>query len=816
MEDANAPLSLAMKRALSVPELIGHAELLTRSGQAGEAIDLYREWLAYNVTHPYVHLIHYNFGVVLLNAQAFQDAKQAFNEAIRLQPDFFPSYINLGNALEALGSPEEAAACWQQIVDRLPNLTAEIIGYKTSALKQMARVRGMGEAEAVLRQSLEIDPNQHEVMEHWINWRQLQCKWPVLEPFGACDKAHLMKGFAPLSLAVYTDDPMLQLSTAWMYHQSEIGQSLPTFQDTQLALRHAPSSRLRVGYLSSDLRVHAIGYLMAEIFELHDRRSVEVFIYSVGPQFDDFLSRRIKAAAEHWCDGSKLNDVELAKQIVVDKIEILIDINGYTNSARTKMLALRPAPVIVNWLGYPGTMGSPYHNYIIADKFIIPPEHEIFYSEQVVRLPCYQPNDRQRYVIDHRPTRKEVGLPEGVMVYGCFNGVKKITAFTWQLWLQVLQQVPGSVLWLLHENDLAKERLLALAAGQGVGPERIFFAPRLNNHEHMARYPLVDLMLDSTPYGAHTTASDALWMGVPILTLAGLSFPARVCGSLVSAAGLPELVCYTVETFVVQAVELGLNRGRLMQLRQRLIKHRDQSVLFNTPMLVAELEKLYAGMHADWMSDSLPWPNLSNLDVYQDVGIELDEDGVWFFTFENLVVAYLEKLIEKDRLCFLPDDSRLWTQSVRTRHAEKQQHFVVSVVEFDQADDLDGLMAFVQRANHKIESLLHAVVELLAQVRIRPAYILAMMLANAGYRNATIALSLCVGGVVFENQEEESRGLGYLQVESAGMTVEQKIVFVDKIVLPMLKFLRSGAFAKQAPDRVVLLSGRLQSMLVDR
>ncbi|MEO5330632.1 MAG: hypothetical protein H7839_01305 [Magnetococcus sp. YQC-5] len=808
-----AHLSPDQRRALSMSDLIGHAETLRMHGQIGLAAELYQEWLTHNATHPNLHFIYYNQGVVLLESNDLTGAKQAFNEAIRCQPDFFPTYINLGNVLERLGSPQEAAECWRQIVNRTPNVNAETIGYKTSALKQIARVKGMEEAEIALQQSLEINPHQHEVIEHWINWRQVQCKWPVIVPFAQCDKSLLMKGFAPLSMAVYTDDPLLQLSNACMYHKSEIGQPQPTFQHTHSTLLATPSTRPRVGYLSSDLRVHAIGYLMVELFELHDRNRVEVFVYSIGQQFEDPIRQRIRTAVEHWRDLSVMTDVQAAEQIIADRIEILVDVNGYTHSARTKLLAMRPAPVIVNWLGYPGTMGSPYHNYIISDGFIIPKEHEIYYSEHVMRLPCYQPNDRKRYVVEHRPSRQEVGLPENVIVYGCFNSIKKITAFTWNLWMRILREVPDSVLWLLFESDQVKERMLELARQQGLGSDRVLSASRMVNHEHMARYPLVDLMLDSAPYGAHTTASDALWMGVPILTFAGLSFPARVCGSLVRAAGLAELVCDTPEAYVTRAVELGRNRELLRVYRQRLLVQRDSCVLFDTPSLTTHLEGLYHQMWADFRHGTVPRPDLSNLDLYQQIGIELDQEGSWFLTPANLTKAYMEKLLQKDQLYFIRDDHRLWSNEVRHHHAVSKRHFLDTVVRLDDADNLDAFLQFVQEKNRDPQEMMVALEEVLSNHRVRAAYILAMLLANSGYRTPAMALALCLGGLLFGNPMEEARGLEYWPDQLKTLSVAQKNTLSKKILVPILNLLHTDLFVNTDPTGLRRLQWIVQSAI---
>lgn len=788
-----ASLTPAMQRQLSLPELVALTSQMALSGQTRLILGLYQEWLAHNASHPLVHFAYFNYSVVLTNVGELPAAKEALTIAIGQKPDFFAAYINLGNLLERLVSPQAAAECWQQLVDRLSVVNLENIGYKNMACKQIGRVLTLDKAEFALQQSLELNPRQHDALEHWISWRQQQCKWPVIVPFGTCDKAHLMQGFAPLSLAAYTDDPMLQLATACMYNKTEIGQPAITFLDDHKSEPDTlPSAPIRVGYLSSDLRMHAIGFLMGEIFGLHDRGQVEVFVYNTSALTHDQIQNRIQGAVEHWCDLVALSDEEAARRILADRIEILIDVNGYTQSARLKMLAMRPAPIIVNWLGFPGTMGSPYHHYILADGFIIPFEHEIFYSEKVLRLPCYQPNDRQRYVVEARPTRQEMGLPEEAMVYSCFNGVRKITAFTWRLWCEILQQVPGSVLWLMHENDAAQNRLLELAAEQGIGQERVIFATMQANHLHLARYPLVDLVLDTFPYGAHTTASDAFWMGVPILTLAGLSFASRVCGSLVSAAGLPDLVCATPEEYVARAVAFGQNRALLLPYRQKILAQRDTSVLFDTSSLVSHLERLFVQMRADFRQGNLPRPDLSNLELYQEIGIELDGDGASFQTLEGLLAAYTKKLSQKDALSFLRDDGRLWSSAARALQVERRRlGFLETVVRLDDARDLGALLQFVQMPSHETQAMLLAVSELIQQVRLQAAYIVAMVLANQGQHHPAISIALCVGGVLQHNPQEEMRGRQTLPAELETIPQPLRSLFATTHFRPVEQFLQT-------------------------
>ncbi len=800
MSSADLTLSSTKIAELTIAELVTLADQMAALAQSQQIIDLYKAWLTHHGADGFVHLAYYNLGVALTNSGDLEGAREALSAAIRLYPDFFAAYINLGGVLERLVSPEAAASCWQELVNRMAVVSAENIDYKNSAFKQMGRVLELEQAETALRQALEFNPHQHDVVEHWLSWRQQQCKWPVVEPFAQCDKAHLMKGFAPLSLATYTDDPLLQLANARMYNKTEIGQPKITFFETHQALLATPVGRIRVAYLCSDLRLHAVGFLMAEIFELHDREKVEVFIYNTGRPVGDHIAQRIQAAAEHWCDLFALSDEEAAKQIIADRIEIIIDVNGYTQTARLKLLAMRPAPIIVNWLGFPGTIGSPYHNYLIADGVLVPEGHEIFYSEKVLRLPCYQPNNRQRFVADRQPSRQEAGLPEGVMVYSCFNAVRKITAFTWEMWCRILHRVPESVLWLLKENEQATARLLAMAKAHGIAQERIIFAEMQQNHDHLARYPLVDLVLDTSPYGAHTTASDALWMGVPILTLEGLSFPARVCSSLVRAAGLPELVCTTAEDYEERAVALGLDRVPLMRYRQHLLAHRDHSVLFDTPSLVFHLEGLLAQMQADFRQGRLPRPDLVNLEIYQEIGIELDSDGVWFGTLESLHKAYREKLIEQDRLSLLPVDRRLWSDKPEDSVPNKPD-LLATLLRLDGAGDLQGYLQCIHDNAHDFIGLRLALDGLLAEMRVSGGYIVAMLLANGGHQDVMTSFALCVGGALHDNYGETARGLALLSTQFDALSVEQQQRMIHRVIGPVLQGLHSKGvdLAKLSP-----------------
>ncbi|MEO6603202.1 MAG: glycosyl transferase, partial [Polyangiaceae bacterium] len=606
--------------------------------------------------------------VTLSDAEQLEPARQCLENAIALNPDFMPAYINLGRIHERLGSVGLALAQWSAALARLSPVTGLSVAHKTTTLNQSARALEAADqdepAEQMLRSSLELDATQREAIQHLVALRQRQCEWPAVLPSERVSLAALIQGLSPLSAAALTDDPLLQLAIAAHYNQLDVGEPVAIIQE-RAPVTAAPGP-LRVGYLSSDLREHAVGYLMTEVFGLHDRERVEVFAYYCGPDSKDPLHQHFKATAHHFTSITQLDDSEAARRIAGDQLNLLVDLNGYTRDARLKVVAQRPAPVIVNWLGFPGSMASPYHHYLIADDFIVPESHEAYYSEKVLRLPCYQPSLRTRGVAPNRPTRAEVGLPQDATVFCCFNGVHKIHPFTFDRWLTILARVPGSVLWLLGSNDATNARLQSYAATHGIAKDRLVFAQKLANPHHLARYALADLFLDTTPYGAHTTASDALWSGVPVLTLSGRSFASRVCGSLVRAAGIPELVCETATHFVEAAVRYGNDRAALEPLRERLRAGRDTSTLFDMPALVRNLEGLYARMWQAHESGRLPRPNLRNLDVYLEVGSKqaLDAIEVQALPEAEYRQHWLERLARRHQHRPIDADSRLISEAV--------------------------------------------------------------------------------------------------------------------------------------------------------
>lgn len=655
----------AMVQDMSVLDLIKTAEVLKQNGPAGAVESLYAAWIEKNSQHPTLFAVLFNYSVVLSDAGNLAAAEECLNRVIALNPDFLQAYINLGRIHERKGSPGLAIAQWSAAVGRLEAVNGSAVTHKTMALNQIARtLESLNQdepAEASLRQSLEIDNQQREVVQHLLALRQRQCEWPVVLPSERISARLLMEGMSPLSVAAYADDPLLQLATSWNYNLRDVGVPAEVYESWPAA---QAGGKLRIGYLSSDLREHAVGYLMSDVFGLHDRSKVEVFAYYCGPIPQDPMLEQFRTACDHWLDITQMSDQAAAKRMVEDGIQILVDLNGYTREARLKLVAMRPAPVIVNWLGYPGSMASPYHHYLIADETIIPEDAELYYSERVLRLPCYQPNLRARKVAPTAPTRADAKLPEDATVFCCFNGVHKLTRPTYESWLQILAGVPGSVLWLLGSGEGVNNRLRDYAAQRGIAAERIVFAEKLANPFHLARYTLADLFLDTTPYGAHTTASDALWAGVPVLTTCGRSFPARVCASLVRAAGLPELVCDTPADFVARAVALGNDRPQLQALRERLRAGRDTCILFDTPLLVRSLEGLFERMWQDYRSGALPEPDLRGLEAYFEVGCGANYEEPQMQDIADYHGWWRENLARRNRYRRVYPDGRLLRETL--------------------------------------------------------------------------------------------------------------------------------------------------------
>lgn len=646
---------------LPLEELLVTANTLS----VDEARQLYQVWISFNKAHPLLFIAHFNCSTLLQQLGDEQGGEVELRAALALKADFAPACINLGSSLERQGKAKEAVDQWRDGLDKMAAISADGVNYKVTLLKQISRVlsdnHSLAAAETMLTQCLELVPDARDVAEQFVAARLSQCKWPMTPDNGKFTRRSLVSRLHPLSVCAYTDDPLFQLAASDKY----VRQMSPIEdRTTRFDRRSAPietNRKLRIGYVSSDLRHHAVGYLMVNFFEEHDRNDFEVFAYYTGIKADDPIQARIKASVDHWRDIRGITDDEAAAKIAEDGIDILVDVNGHTRDARIGVFARRPAPIQVNWLGYPGTMGSSFHQYIVADDWTIPEYAENWYSERVLRLPCYQPNDRKRIIDEAVATRADFGLPDDAFVFCCFNASHKFTRFSFDRWMEIMRATENSVLWLLDYAPETNQRLREQAEARGISGSRLVFAAKLPNPRHLARYPLADMFLDSVPYGAHTTASDALWMGVPVLTWSGRCFASRVCGSLLRSAGLPDMVCETPEEFVARGIHLsGAGRGELEIIKARLLANRDTCTLFDVAKLSRSLEGLYRQMRDEYLSGSMPQPRLTNLESYFEIGIAQDHEIREMGAVTDYEGFYRAQLARRHYHHRMEADGRLW------------------------------------------------------------------------------------------------------------------------------------------------------------
>ncbi len=590
-----AAMAQAQASAMSLLDLIGRAETLKAAGRADASIALYRQWIASLSEQqlPLVFVAQFNLGVLLGAKADHVGAEAAYRAAIAVNPKLFEAWFNLGSQLESLKRPDEALDCWQSVVDH-PEL--DLNEHRSLLVQLLNRHGRLAEiehryplAEASLRRSLELDPHQPNALQHWIQLRHRQCIWPVNQAFGEVTGNAMILATSPLTMLNAQDDPALQLLAANLF----LDRKLQKPRANLAAGRSYAHQRLRIGYLSGDLCTHAVGLLLADLFEHHDRQRVEVYAFCSSVEDQTAYRERLKASFEHFERIVDLSDEQAAQRILDCEIDLLIDMHGPSAGARQGILALRPAPVQATWLGFIGTSGLPWIDYVIADRFALPQALQPMYSEQILYLePCFLPGDRKREV-GAAVTRAQAGLPEDSFIFASFNNAYKMNPVMFASWMRVLQAVPGSVLWLLDDNPTATANLAAFALERGIARERLVFAPRTTIAQYRAQLPLADLFLDNHPYNAGSTANDVLWAGTPMLTLSGKTFVSRMGGSLLSALGLPELVTYNHLQYEETAIALARDPARLRALRERLHLARYQSAAFDMERLARGLEDLY-------------------------------------------------------------------------------------------------------------------------------------------------------------------------------------------------------------------------------
>ncbi len=561
---------------VTIDDLIRLVDQLQTRAEHDKVGQLYEQWIEQSAS-PYKFVACFNYGV-LLAAQGKNDAAaDSYRRAIALNPGFSQPRINLGLTLERLGKNEDAIAQWQVVVEDPLVRKSAPTDILTTALNHIGRLKEMlrdyGPAEEALKASLEINPNQDDTLHHWVHLRQRQCKWPVLEEFAGISQNKMLRAMSPLAMLAYADDPALQLLTAVSFVKKKF-----SFQEKNLSAgRVYRHRRIRIGYLSGDLCTHAVGLLLPEVFENHDRNKFDIYAYDYSPEDGSAVRQRFKQAIEHFLPVHLLSDDQVAQQILKDEIDILVDLHGLSHGTRPGILAQRPAPIQATYLGYIGTTAMPWIDYVIADRVSLPAELLPFYSERPIYLDCPSlPSDSRREIGASR-TRSDLGIPAQAFVYASFNNAYKLNPVMFGHWMNILQRVEHSVLWLVDDNPWATANLKKMAAELGIASSRLIFSKRTGYADYLAQIVLADVCLDNHPYNAGSTASDVLWMGLPMVTLAGKSFVSRMAASLITHAGLPELVANNLEEYEHIAVGLAHNEMKLIEIKMRLESMRNKT-----------------------------------------------------------------------------------------------------------------------------------------------------------------------------------------------------------------------------------------------
>ncbi|MBV8635445.1 MAG: acetylglucosamine transferase [Burkholderiaceae bacterium] len=440
------------------------------------------------------------------------------------------------------------------------------------------------EAEEMLKQSLALDPGQGDALYHWLHARQKQCKWPIMRPLPSISVADMWEAASPLAILGLTDDPGRLLKTAATYTSKNV-RPLERLVPFGHDYGHG---RIRLGFVSGDLHMHAVSLLTVRLFELIARDQFEVAAYSWSRKDDTPFRKRVADAFDRYVDIADMSDDTAASRIREDEIDVLIDLQGLTAGARPHIVAQGPAPYQVSWLGYPNSSAIPHVDYVLADRFIYPPELRPYFTEKPLYLAdCYQvADDKRPQVVTDDPAK--YGLPADKFVFCAFNNNYKITPEMFGCWMRILREVPEGILWLLRDNEWAEANMLSAARAYGVDPDRLFFAGRVAPDEYLARFGTADLFLDTFPYNAGTTANDALWAGLPIVTLSGRSYVSRMAGSLLHSVGLPELVTFSPHDYEAQAVSYARDAARQARSRETLRAAKTKSAALNTAKFAAD------------------------------------------------------------------------------------------------------------------------------------------------------------------------------------------------------------------------------------
>lgn len=599
--------------------------LAYQSGKLERAATLLARAIAID---PYEARVRNNYGNVLQDLRRLEEALVQYNKAIAIDPNYPEAHNNRGDLLQTAGRWDAALASYDRALTLLPRYAGAHYN-RANAFKAMGR---WDEAIAGYDQAIEIAPdyadahhNRGHVLAECkkfaqaiesydlalryknvipylpgtrLNLKMNVCDWSDFDQELDALRTQIIQGkkvCPPFPLLALSSNTALQQQAAQIWIQDKY----PGLTASRSFPNKKSHDRIRIGYFSADFWSHPVAHLIAGVFETHDRTCFEIHAFSSGPDTQDPMRKRLELAFEHFHDVRLDSDSQVVALARKCELDIAVDLSGLTKGCRPGLFAAGVAPVQINYLGYPGTMGAPYIDYIVADSTLIPEHSQEFYTEKVIYLPnSYQANDRKREIAEKQFSRQELGLPESSFVFCCFNNHFKILPASFDGWMRILDAVPQSVMWLIGGNELAQSNLQKESVRRGIDPARLVFAAHLPLAEHLARHRAADLFLDCLPYNAHTTASDALWAGLPVLTCMDEGFSSRVAGSLLNAVGLDELVTQSQQDFEALAIALAHDCERLSDIRARLHANRLTAPLFDTELITRHIESAYAQVYA--------------------------------------------------------------------------------------------------------------------------------------------------------------------------------------------------------------------------
>ena len=565
--------------------------ILVELGQSDKALESYRKAIEIN---PEYAEAHNNLGIIQMNLGHLNEAIKCYTKAIDLRTDYEDVYVNLGIVFNLQGQLNKSHEYYQKALAINPKMAEAF----SNLGNLMIDLKNIEEAVICYENAYNLRPKDYYSLGNLIHTKMHLCDWSKLSSLQKNLSKKITNDFnviEPFPLLAIIDNPELQQKSSEVY----INHKFPENFDLPKISPYSGHDKIRIGYFSPDFRIHPVANLTAELYEIHNRDKFEVYAFSFGPDTKDEMNMRIKSGVDHFHDVRLMYHKEVALLSRSLEIDIAVDLGGFTQDTRTSIFAMRAAPIQVNYLGYSGTMGAEYIDYLISDLTLIPEDKQQYYSEKIAYLPdSFMVNDTKNKVSTKEFTRKEAGLPDKGFVYSCFNHHYKITPTVFASWMKILSQVDGSVLWLSDGNNTGISNLKNEAEKSGIDSKRLIFAPRLDFREdHLNRIKLSDLFLDTLPYNAHATTSDALQVGLPVLTHIGESFASRVAASLINSVNLPELITETQQQYEELAIELAKDPKKLKLIKDKLKNNLPLSPLYDTPLYAKQLESAYQEMY---------------------------------------------------------------------------------------------------------------------------------------------------------------------------------------------------------------------------